>query len=143
MKRAAKNIMPTRFSALPKSYAGLCAILMPRTIHDQFELENVTAIIDLLAGHALTRDQADYLDTLATLVADFEDQRVAALPTLAPHEFLAAHLKNIGMSVSAWGKLIGIDRSTASRLVRGERKLNTTHIRHTAEALALPRKLLI
>jgi len=140
MKRSAKNTTPAKFSELPKNYAALCAILMPRTIHDEIELENVTEIIDLIAGHKLTKDQADYLDTLA---ADFEDQNVSALPKLAPHEFLSAHLENIGMSASAWGELIGIARSTASRLIRGERGLNATHIRNTATALAIAPELLI
>jgi len=143
MKSTTKNISSTKFSELPKDYAALCAILMPRTIHDEIELENVTEIIDLMAGHKLTRDQADYLDTLATLATDFEDQNLAALPKLAPHEFLTAHLENIGMSASKWGELIGIDRSTASRLLRDERSLNATHIRNTAKALAIAPELLI
>jgi len=46
-----------KFSELPKNYAALCAILMPRTIHDEIELENVAEIIDLMAGHRLTKDQ--------------------------------------------------------------------------------------
>ena len=143
MKRAAKTFSPAKFSKLPKNYTALCAILMPRTIHDEVELENVTEIIDLMAGQDLTKDQADYLNTLATLTADFEDQNVAALPKLAPHELLAAHLENVGMSASKWGELIGIDRSTASRLIRGERRLNTNHIRNTAKALAIAPELLI
>lgn len=47
------------------------------------------------------------------------------------------------MKATHWGKLIGIDRSTASRLLRGERKFNTAHIRKTAEALHLEASLLI
>jgi antitoxin component HigA of HigAB toxin-antitoxin module len=143
MKRTAKNTIPAKFSELPKSYAALCAILMPRSIHDGIELENVTEIIDLMAGHKLNKDQADYLNTLATLAADFEDQNVPTLPKLPPHEFLAAHLENIGMSASKWGELIAIDRSTASRLLRGERNLSATHIRNTAKALAIAPDLLI
>lgn len=143
MKNAAKTSTPTSFPEFPKNYSALCAILMPRTIHDEIELENVTDIIDLMAGHELTEDQADYLNTLATLAADFEDQNVPALQKLAPHELLTAHLGNIGMSASKWGALIGIDRSTASRLLRGERRLNATHIRNTAKALAIAPELLI
>lgn len=143
MKSTAKTSVPTRFSEFPKSYAGLCAILIPRTIHDEIELDNVTEIMDRMAGHKLTKDQTDYLDTLATLAADYEDQHVPGLPKLEPHEFLAAHLQNIGMSVSKWGELIGIDRSTASRLVRGERRMNTNHIRNTAKALHIAPELLI
>lgn len=143
MKRATHISMPSKFSELPKSYVALCSILMPRVIHDEIELENVTELIDLIAGHKLTKDQVDYLDTLAALAADYEDQHVPSLPMLAPHKFLAAHLENIGMSVSKWGERIGIDRSTASRLIRGERSLNANHIRNTAKALGIPPELLI
>ena len=143
MKRTAKTSTPAKFSELPKNYAALCAILMPRTIHDEIELENITEIIELMAGHKLTKDQADYLNTLAALAGDYEDQSVAGLQNLAPFELLAAHLENIGMSASDWGKLIGIDRSTASRLLRGERSLNTTHIRNTVKALTIAPELLI
>jgi hypothetical protein len=38
---------------------------------------------------------------------------------------------------------IGIDRSTASRLLRGERALNAKHIRNTAKALHIAPELLI
>lgn len=100
-------------------------------------------MLDLIAGHRITKDQADYIDTLATLAADFENHHTETLPMLTPHEFLAAHLENIGMSASAWGELIGVDRSTASRLLRGERGLNANHIRNTAKALALAPELLI
>ena len=47
------------------------------------------------------------------------------------------------MNATEWGRLIGIDRSTASRLLRGERKFSTTHVRKTAEALGLEVSLLI
>lgn len=143
MKRTTKTSIPSRFFDFPKSYAALCAILMPRTIHDKIELENVTEIIDLMAGQKLNGDQSDYLNTLATLAADFEDQNVEELPKLPPHEFLAAHLANIGMSASEWGALIGIDRSTASRLIRGERGLSANHIRNRAKALHIAPELLI
>jgi len=41
------------------------------------------------------------------------------------------------MSSTDWGELIGIDRSTASLLLRGERKFSTTHVRKTASALGI------
>ncbi|MFK7911635.1 MAG: type II toxin-antitoxin system HigA family antitoxin [Akkermansiaceae bacterium] len=137
-----KKSMP-KFSALPKIYAALCRLHMPRTIHDDIELDAVTEIIDHMAGHKLTKDQEDYLTTLADLVAVYEENHITALPKLKPHELLAAHLENIGMSASAWGKLIGIDRSTASRLLRGERKLNTEHIRKTSAKLNISVSALI
>lgn len=139
---ATKPILPS-FSKLPKTYVALCRLHMPRTLHDEIELDTVTGVIDLMAGHALTADQADYLETLAALAEAYESANYEAPTTLPPHEFLAAHLENIGMTATEWGKLIGIDRSTASRLLRGERKFNTTHVRKTAEALGLEASLLI
>jgi antitoxin component HigA of HigAB toxin-antitoxin module len=85
----------------------------------------------------------DYLETLAQLAEAYESANYEAPASLPPHKFLAAHLENIGMTATHWGKLIGIDRSTTSRLLRGERKLNTAHIRKTAKALNLEASLLI
>ena len=143
MSRTRNKTSLPRFSALPKTYGALCRLRMPRTIHDGIELEAATEIIDLMAGHKLTKDQEDYLTTLADLVVVYEENHIPHFPQLQPHEFLASHLENIGMSATAWGKLIGIDRSTASRLLRGERKLNTDHIRKTAEALHIDAGLMI
>ena len=131
------------FAKLPKTYETLCRIYLPRTLHDEIELEAVTKIIDLMAGHSLTADQADYLETLTALSEAYESANYEGPPSLPPHEFLAAHLENIGMTATEWGKLIGIDRSTASRLLRGERKFNTGHIRKTAGAFGLDAALLI
>lgn len=135
MKAIKTNL--ANFAKLPTTYEALCRLHMPRTLHDPIELDAVTEIIDLMAGHALTTDQADYLETLAELAEAYESANQDALPSLPPHEFLAAHLENIGMTATKWGKLIGIDRSTASRLLRGERKFSTTHVRKTAEALGI------
>ncbi len=140
--KATKPSLPG-FSKLPKSYEALCRLHMPRTLHDEIELEAVTEIIDLMAGHPLTPDQADYLETLTELASAYESAHYESLPTLPPHEFLAAHLENIGMSATEWGKLIGIDRSTASRLLRGERKFNTSHVKKTSAALGIEASLLI
>lgn len=135
--------IPSSFAKLPKTYQALCRLHMPRTLHDEIELEAVTEFIDLMAGHTLNQDQSDYLETLSELAEAYESANHEALPSLPPHDFLAAHLENIGMTATEWGKLIGIDRSTASRLLRGERKFNTTHVRKTAEALGLNPSLLI
>ena len=129
-------ILPS-FSKLPKTYQALCRLHMPRTLRDTIDLDAVTEIIDLMAGHSLNADQTDYLETLAELAGAYESANYAAPSPLPPHEFLTAHLENIGMTATEWGKLIGIDRSTASRLLRGERKFNTTHVRKTAAALGI------
>jgi antitoxin component HigA of HigAB toxin-antitoxin module len=132
-----------QFEDLPKTYQDLCHIHMPRTLHDKADLRAATKIIDLMAGQKLNGDQEDYLTTLAELVSVYEENTVEPLSKLPPHDLLAAHLRNIGMSATAWGNLIGVDRSTASRLLRGERKLNTSHIRKTADSLHIDAGLLV
>lgn len=139
---ATKPILPS-FAKLAKTYEALCRLHLPRTLHDEIELDAVTEIIDLMAGQPLTPDQTDYLETLSALAEAYESAHYEAPPSQPPHEFLAAHLENIGMSATEWGKLIGIDRSTASRLLRGERKFNTGHVRKTAESLGLEASYLI
>ena len=131
------------FAKLPKTYEALCRLHLPRTLHNEIELEAVTKIIDLVASHPLTADQADYLETLSALAEAYESANYEAPPSLPPNEFLAAHLENIGMTATEWGKLIGIDSSTASRLLRGERKFNTAHGRKISEALGLEASHLI
>jgi antitoxin component HigA of HigAB toxin-antitoxin module len=133
---ATKPNLPS-FSKLPKTYETLCRLHLPRTLHDKIELDAVTEILDLMAGHPLSTDQADYLETLSELGGAYESANYPAPSSLPPHAFLTAHLENIVMTATEWGELIGIDRSTASRLLRGERKFNTGHVRKTAEALGI------
>jgi len=48
-----------------KTYEALCRLHMPRTLRDTIDLDAVTEIIDLMAGHSLSADQADYLEAHA------------------------------------------------------------------------------
>ena len=62
-----------RYEDIPKTYDQLCALYALRPIHNDMELDQATDIIDLLAGHDLNVDQADYLDALSTLVEAYEN----------------------------------------------------------------------
>ena len=66
-----------QFERLPKDYAGLCTMVMPRPIHDQVEMGNVIEIAEAMAGHTLTVDQADYFDLLCRLIEDYEQDHVS------------------------------------------------------------------
>lgn len=139
---ATETLLPI-FAKLPKAYEALCHLHLPRTLHDGIEHDAVTEIIDLMADHTLNPDQAEYLETLAELSAAYESTTDDSPPPPPPHESLAVHLQNVGMTATQWDKCIGIDRSTASRLLSGERKFNTTHISKTPEAHNLAAKHLI
>jgi antitoxin component HigA of HigAB toxin-antitoxin module len=60
---------------LPRTYAGLVALLPPRPIHDDVDLANATQMIDRLAGFDLNADQEDYLEAIATFVEAYEKDR--------------------------------------------------------------------
>ncbi|MBK1835376.1 helix-turn-helix domain-containing protein [Roseibacillus ishigakijimensis] len=134
------------FSDLPTDYLGLCQLLMPRPIHDDATYWNASEMVRALAiagEEKLTPDQADYLLILSDLIERYDQENLPPLKPQKPHEFIASHLDNIGMSVAEWGRLIGVDRSTASRLARGERPLTLKHVKATAQSLHLPLETLV
>ena len=124
--KSSQKIVP--FDRIPKDYAGLCQLLLPRPIHDKLELENVTEVADALAGHKLTSDQSDYFDLLCRLIEDYEKEEVSVskspgLETL--RHLLAEH----GMSGGDLSRLLGAHRTLGPMILRGERKLTAEHIR--------------
>jgi HTH-type transcriptional regulator / antitoxin HigA len=114
---------------MPKRYLELVKLMPPRTIHDDVDLENVTEIIDRLAvlDHP-TKDQTDYLETLSTLVAAYEDAHhqidVAQLEPLDTLKFL---LKEHGLNASDLGRILG-QRQLGSAILRDDRQLSKAHI---------------
>ena len=60
---------------MPKTYPELVRLMPPRAIHDDIDLANVSRDCRPAggAGRIPTKDQADYLETLSTLVAAYED----------------------------------------------------------------------
>jgi len=122
--------LPIQFAQLPKDYAGLCQMLMPRPIRDKVDLENVTVITDAMAGHKLTPDQEDYFDLLCRLVQDYESEhgRVSA-PRVTGLEALRHLLDEHGMSGADLSRLLGAHRTLGAMILRGERKLTVEHVR--------------
>jgi HTH-type transcriptional regulator/antitoxin HigA len=116
------------FARLPKDYAGLCRILVPRPIHDRVEFQNVTEITDAMAGHKLTADQEDYFDLLCRLIEDYEKERVDA-PRATPLEALQHLLEANAMNATELARLLGVHRTLGAMILRGERKLTLNHVR--------------
>ncbi|MBK1854109.1 hypothetical protein JO972_04030 [Verrucomicrobiaceae bacterium 5K15] len=52
----------------------------------------IAEISDLIAGHKLTKDQEDYLTTLAELTSIYEENNVPHFPQLEPHETIADNI---------------------------------------------------
>lgn len=123
------NTLSTISKPLPKTYAELVRLLPPRTIHDDVDLENITETIDRLAvlDHP-TKDQADYLDTLSTLVIAYENARHSLdISHLGPLETLQFLLKERNLSGSDLGRILG-QRQLGSAILRGDRQLSKNNI---------------
>lgn len=125
MKTLAPTSHPFRFSDLPKDYTGLCQHLLPRPIHSRAAHREVVAMADAMAGHRLSKDQADYFDLLCSLIEDYDqpdEPKASGLEALK--HLMEAH----DMSGSKLAELLGVTRSLASRLLSGERELTRSHI---------------
>ena len=121
---------PIRFAHLPKSYTGLCGLLMPRPIRDKVDLENVVRITDAMAGQDLTPDQEDYFDLLCRLVRDYETEHGGvSAPRVTGPEALRHLLEEHKMSGADLSRLLGAHRTLGPMILRGERKLTVEHVR--------------
>ncbi|WP_277559032.1 helix-turn-helix domain-containing protein [Ereboglobus sp. PH5-10] len=105
---------------------------MPRPIHDEADYNNTVEMVDMLAGHDLTPDQEDYLVILAGLIETYEKEHVKeSLPKNA--NVLGYLMQEHGITGDGLARILGIDRSTAYRLVKGERNLTVPHIKTLAK----------
>jgi HTH-type transcriptional regulator/antitoxin HigA len=118
-----------KFSAMPKTYAGLVALHVPRVIHDRTSYDNVVEIVDALAGSKLNRDQDDYLDLMSRLIEDYERKTVPEPKPVKGIEALKFLLDENDLSAGGLGRIIGVDRSIAYRILKGARNLTADHIK--------------
>ena len=132
-----------RSGRLPKTYAELVALHVPRPINDKVSYENTVAIVDALAGHALNRDQEDYLEMLGDLVESYEEKNLPSLPQLSGSKLLQHLLKENDMTGDDLAKLLRVDRSVAYKILKGTRNLTTEHIRRLCERFAVRADLFI
>ena len=109
---------PTQFAKLPKDYAGLCRLLMPRPIRDKVDYGNVTELTDTMAGHKLTKDQGDYFELQCRLVENYEAEHLGVAASKATGlEALRHLLDEHGMSGADLSRLLGAHRTLAPQQV--------------------------
>lgn len=114
----------------PRTFDGLVALHAPRPIRDDVDYDNTTEVVDRLAVlRRRTRDQEDYLQTLATLVEAYDREHHAAdLSHVRPIDTLRHLMEQHNMTAADLGRLLGT-QSVGSKILRGERELSKTHIR--------------
>jgi HTH-type transcriptional regulator / antitoxin HigA len=128
-----KMVTKSDFRRLPRTYAGLVALLPPRPIHDDIDLRNAFEMIDRLAGFHLSKDQEDYLEALSTFVEAYERERFpmheSSVTPLAALRFL---LGEHGLGASDLGRLLG-NRTLGAAILSGRRGLSKAHVKKLAE----------
>jgi HTH-type transcriptional regulator/antitoxin HigA len=125
MKQTAKLL----FAHLPMTFEGLIKLHPPRPIHDGVGYRNTVEFVDALAGHKLNRDQEDYLLLLSTLIERYEADTLPKRRRPTGLEMLKYVLEESGLGGDDLAEIIGVDRSVAYRLLKGERGLTTSHIK--------------
>ena len=130
------------FARLPKDYAGLCRMLMPRPIHDKVDFENLTEITDAMAGHKLSPDQDDYFDLLCRLIEAYEKERLDT-PKVTALEALQHLLKAHDMSAADLAQLLDVHRTLGGMILRGERQLTLAHVRTLAKHFSVSADLFL
>jgi HTH-type transcriptional regulator/antitoxin HigA len=127
----------------PKTYAGLVAMHVPRPIHDKAGYENAVKMVHLLAGRKLNQDQDDYLEIMAKVVEDYERETApepAPVPGIESVRFL---LSESGLSGDDLGKILGVNRSVAYRILKGSRRLTAEHIKKLSARFCVSADLLL
>jgi HTH-type transcriptional regulator/antitoxin HigA len=114
------------------AYMELIARFPLKTIKNDDEHEQATAMISGLMGRDLESGAGDYLDALIVLVNKYEDENHAINEEMTPREAVLALMEANGLNQAGIGKIIGSE-SAVSMFLKGERKLSKAQIRKLAE----------
>jgi HTH-type transcriptional regulator / antitoxin HigA len=120
---------------LPRSFAGLAAIVAARALTSESARDKAADMIDrLMAAGRLNAEQHSYLETLVQLVEAYESKINAIAPSAKANSasvlrhLLAAH----GMTAADLGRVLGTHPSLGSKILTGARALTVEHIRALA-----------
>ena len=134
----------TQFARLPKDYAGLCRLCLPRPLRDKVDYENVSDITDAMAGHDLTPDQEDYFDLLCRLIEDYQKQHAQlATRKVSGLDALQHLMAENGLGAADLSRLLGVHRTLGAMILRGERKLTLNHVKILARRFAVSADLFL
>lgn len=140
MKTATSSrVAALSFVDLPTDYTALCSLLLPRPIRSRSQAAEVEAMIDTLAvdEHSLTKDQCDYLEMLCDVLDAWDKTQTSSIRKITAAKFLALLLDQSGRSAAAVARAIGVDRSTITRLLSGERAFTVPQAQALAKHFAV------
>lgn len=132
--------LASSFQDLPQGYAELCrAVWLPRPIHDAAEHAAALAAIEPLWGREedMNGDQTDWFKLAADLIADYEGRTGPKRKPLPLAHRLAGLLDAHGMAAADLARLLGLEASMGSKILKGTRQLTAEHVRKLARHFAL------
>jgi HTH-type transcriptional regulator / antitoxin HigA len=133
-----------RFQDLPKDYAALCRVWLPRPIHDAVEYDNTAEVTDAMAlwQDDFTRDQADYFDLLCSLIEEYDAEHVK-WPKVKGREILQHLLEEHDLVAADLSRILGGSRNLGAMILRGDRNLTLAHVRKLAAHFKVSPELFI
>ena len=132
MRSTTKRPGKLSFKELPRDYAGLCQLHLPRPVKSKAAHTQALGLINALLGYELSRDQTDYLEALTLFVHEYEQQFVSA-PELNPVELLKHLVEENDLRIKDLAQLLDVDQSLASRLLSRNRKITPERARRLGE----------
>ena len=110
-------------------------------MHSVAESDEAYELASVMAGHRLTEDQDDHLESLSTFIEQYEDKEHLETKKKTPnHEIPRDLCEENGMSGADLGRLQEVDRTLAMRILRGERNLTVSHIQKICKRFKLSAK---
>ena len=117
--------IPTTLLGLQKKFFVL------RPIRNKSDYQKALDVATELSSRTdLTSEQADYLEILTKVIADYEDRHFK-MSKHSPQEILEFLVEENQMSGSDLGRILG-NRTLGPALLRGKRSLSKTHIKKLA-----------
>jgi antitoxin component HigA of HigAB toxin-antitoxin module len=139
-KIGGKDVIKMRVSngtAVSDTYMELINEFPLRRIRTAAEHAKAKRIVLRLSGRKLARGEADYLDVLIDLIADYEKQtgQLFDAGDLTTAELVLHRLEQRGMSVNALAREIGMPQSNLSEMISGRRDWSKAAIRELSKRL--------
>lgn len=139
-----KTKTKVRFQDLPKDYAALCRVFLPRPIRDAVDYANVAEMADPMAlwQNDFTADQRDYFELLCSLIEDYDAEHVK-WPKVKGRDILQHLLDEHDLAAADLSRLLGGSRNLGAMILRGDRNLTLAHIRKLAAHFKVSPELFI
>lgn len=127
---------------MPGDYTSLCRnVWLPRPIRDKTDHAAAIAAIEPCWGYenAMNKDQTDWFELVADLIGHYEAQLEKKRGNPIPlTDRLAGLLEAHDMKAADLARLLQLEPSMGSKIVKGTRQLTTAHIKKLSRHFRMP-----